>query len=115
VRQADDEYQARSAGVKLNVPILIFEGSGGGAAQMLNKRVVVLNGIQDTLAADYEPGIAVADRIMGGLDERVGRSRSTTSASTSGGMLDREDRVGLRAQELLLSVVWVPPSPGPRR
>ena len=34
--------------------------------------VAVLNGIQDTLAADYEPGIAVADRVMGGLDERMG-------------------------------------------
>ena len=34
--------------------------------------IAVMNGIQDTLAADYEPGIAVADRIMGSLDERVG-------------------------------------------
>jgi hypothetical protein len=39
----------------------------------VNKLLIgVLNTIQDMLATDYEPGIAVADRVMGGLDERVG-------------------------------------------
>ena len=39
----------------------------------VNKLLIgVLNTIQDMLATDYEPGIAVANRVMGGLDERVG-------------------------------------------
>ncbi|HEY0816931.1 MAG TPA: DUF5995 family protein [Pseudonocardia sp.] len=39
--------------------------------QVNNLLIRVLNQIQDTLAASYEPGIAVADALMGDLDERM--------------------------------------------
>jgi len=39
--------------------------------QVNNLLIRVLNQIQDTLATSYEPGIAVADALLGNLDERM--------------------------------------------
>jgi hypothetical protein len=39
--------------------------------QVNNLLIAVLGQIQDTLAKDYEPGIAVGDALMGHLDERM--------------------------------------------